>query len=562
MLNIDEIKEKIKVRNEQIEEAILLEKRLQLHTLETVKLPSQNIAYINFLSWVEEAMGDQKRFSSFKNLVTTPIDTVSFTNSMYLQISKIFATLDYHKSYNFRKKENEYDFLNYLDTKKYTNWFEDKGFELFKNNICSFIVVDTEEGTANRKNPFFYFVDIERVYDACFDENNDVKHLLFCLDKDEYMYIDAERFVTIRKQDSRFFIENEVVHNFGFVPVKQFWQTNLNNKNKFVKQSAITNVLGKMDKLLFSMIAKEDSQMYAKFPILWEYEQGDDYSLYGQEQFFQGETNSTDEVVDEYQAYRKNTIKQKSAFRGGGAKIKKPLPNENSKDLGEPAGFISADVVSLDFIKKDIEDRKNEIFYEVLGSEKVKNQAREQINELQVQSNFEDAENVLMRIKTNFEIIEQWLMEKLAIIRYGQSEVISVVIDYGTQFFLKNTRDIEGELRELKESNSSELLILSKMYEQIDYRFKNQVDELHRTKFLLNIEPFPTKSVNEVIEINKTFPLSQKQILKKIYFSEIIAKFENQYGSIMKFAIDKQESERINEINSILDNYITNYVNG
>ena len=69
----------------------------------------------------------------------------------------------------------------------------------------------------------------------------------FCTKENEYIYIDSTKYLFINKKGEDYTKAKEVIHNFGFTPVRQLWTSNL-SKNRF---------LVFVDKFVLSFIKKD-----------------------------------------------------------------------------------------------------------------------------------------------------------------------------------------------------------------------------------------------------------------------------------------------------------------
>jgi hypothetical protein len=158
----------------------------------------------------------------------------------------------------------------------------------------------------------------------------------------------------------------------------------------------------------------------------------------------------------------------------------------------------------------------------------------------------------------NFEIIEKWTLETMAKIRYGEDELINVIVDYGDRFFLKSIETLQEELTSAKNSGMPDSFIIDIVEQMIETKYKNDTTQIQRNKLLLHLEPLPTRSIEDMIEINKNFTLSEDVVNKKINFNTLIKRFEREYGSIEKYRQDSTFETRINDIEEILNNYLEN----
>jgi len=573
-LKLDEIKQRIKqpLHKERINDAVFFEDRLKLHLQSTVEKPLNNQAYIRFLQFVEALLSNKRKYELFQELLKNPVDTIDFGCSMFEQFKKVFKTSNPKKKITLKDVELEGDYSNYI--KRWDRFWSTKGFEQFKTDICSFVVIDLPEESVEI-DPYFYFVNINRVVDASVDDNANVDWIIYRLTENTYQYIDYEKYCIIVDNDGKLTKGKEVIHNFGFTPVRQFWTSNL-NKNNFVKNSPIADSLGKMDHLLMAETAKENAQVYAKFPIVWMYEEQDNYDQYSRvENINQDLVNSDGEYIEPgvYDGVNRETsftpksysasISNYNEKRGqkklrlmGDVAIKPRVDSENP-DIGDPVGFVGADVPSLEFINEDIDARKAEIWQNVTGSPKLA-EVNQAINEKQVHSQFEAAENKLIEIKLNFELIEKWVLTSCARIKYGDDNVISVVVDYGDRFFLKTFNQLEQELREAKESGMPESYQLDIMEQIIETKYQNDSDAMFRNKIMLHLEPYPTHSLMEVFELQKAGALPMTDFILKREFNSLLKRFEREQTAIEEYV---KPFESFNVAVDNINNKLTEYLN-
>ena len=570
-LSLQQIKEVIQnpIQQKQIDEAKKLQSRLSFHLEETVNIPTQNDAFNEWLRWVNLTLNNDKKYDLFKRLLKSPLDTVDFSNSIFSQYKKVFKTANPKRIFNFNNLDNRGDFAEFL--KKYEKFWETKGFEEFMTRICSFVVIDTpEKQESTLPEPYFYFLNIYSVLAADVDYKANVNWIIFYVEEDLCVYVDYEKYIFIKKNDKdELKKDREIVHNYGFTPVRQFWTTNLNESNRFTKKSPIAKELGKLDHLLFTETAKEDAQLYTKFPIIWEYEQKEDHHTGGwvePSNYVENSDGSSayagyggysgDARYDGYNwQQNKKTVGNESVFRGPGTTLIKPLPDSENPDLGEPAGFVSNDISSLEFINTDVQNRQDNIWLNAVGSPRVA-QLNQAMNEDQVHSQFEAQENILNEIKENFEMIEKWTLESLAKIRYGTDEVLNFIIDYGDKYFLKSLDTLEKELTSAKATGMPESFIIDIIQQMIETRYKNDPQELERNKLLLHLEPFPSRGIEEIIEINSKFALPSNTLNKKLEFNSLIKRFERENGALELYRPDATFMNRVDSINDILDGYI------
>ena len=77
---------------------------------------------------------------------------------------------------------------------------------------------------------------------------------------------------------------------------------------------------------------------------------------------------------------------------------------------------------------------------------------------------------------------------------------------------------------------------------------------------LLNLEPFPTSSIQEVREMFNEGIALREDVIKKIRFQNYIDQFERENGDILEFGSEQDFNNQVKLINQTIDNYVKNDV--
>ena len=534
-LTSDQIKQLLKepLNANLIKRAKEYQSRIKLHSQAQDILLEDNSAYNNFIAWLRKRIPNEK-FDAVARLIKTPISTNKLTSEIYNHFTKIFHASDGNKEYTISNEGQKEDVIQQLKDQK--EFFTKKAFQKFKQCPCDFVVVSLPNEESEEIKPFAEFIPIEKVIDAKI-KDSEVLYCIFQIEEKKFCVVDGEGWKIYEgEQDDAKEVE-VILHGLSYAPIRQFWTDNIND-NEFVKQVPISNQLGDLDFLLWKIISREYAESYAEYPILWKYEEDDDFDNYGNKKYLDNQiTSSSFESVHDYDDYKArqnlrltNGEAKAKADDGPGDVIYKSYPKEGQPDVGVPAGFISADVVSLEYIKKNVEDRHSEIYTASTGAlQEFKNDQAK--NEKQVNSQYETSRAILIEVKRNFELFEKWVSTTIGQLMIGES-FEDCSINYGTNFFLQTINSIEEGIKFSKENNLNEGYIAQQYDQLIQTKHKHDPIMRKRGELLFALEPMPTLGIMQAFEMAKAGLVTDEDFEIKRNFSSLIAQYEAKYGPL------------------------------
>jgi len=169
------------------------ESRLTMHCQSILNKSELPEAYTNFLAWIGGTVdGDgahpkllpKSKFERFKQLVSTPLETIELTEAMFTKLNRVFDAEDAVREYKFSKDGLEDEFIEYYNP---VNYWKTKGAEAIQTGINSIWVADLpEEQKGDVPDPYGYLVNIRSVIDIQKDDNNDCQHLMYKVTGSEY----------------------------------------------------------------------------------------------------------------------------------------------------------------------------------------------------------------------------------------------------------------------------------------------------------------------------------------------------------------------------------------
>lgn len=548
-----------------IQKAVNMQRRLRFHTETNIAASDINQPTTIFLDWVKHLLPKDK-FNIFLQLFKFPLPTPAVVEDVYRELERVFYSRNSSSSYQFTDSELAEDWANYKKNSlnepevwKTTGW---KRMQVSPNSI---LVVDLPRvQTTSRPEPYFYWLEIDAVIDyqlSKFDDNafewlifNQPNHQIAVFD-DTYI-----RVYQLNEKNKIQSLVSEASHDLGYCPARFFWSTQLNEKNKDLKKNPITKELSNLDWYLFFALSKQHLDLYAPYPI---------YSAYEADCNF--ENSETGDYCDggflrnakgEYKILNDGTVERcpccsEKRIAGPGSFLEVPVPNQSEgvADMRNPVQITTIDKNSLEYNVSECARLKNEIVVSVVGSGGTVSE-KEAINETQVTANFESKTSVLNALKTNFELAQKFVEDTVCKLRYGDA-FISSSVNWGTEFYVFTVAELYSKYKQAKENgaSNSELDAISQQILEVEYR--NNPLVLQRMLILKQLEPYPHKTLDEVLKLYEKKLIDENLVKLKINFSTLVEKFERENINIIEFASNKPMREKIDIINKKLLEYVS-----
>ena len=566
-LELNQIKQILQkpTKRQTIQKAVNMQRRLRFHTETNVAVSDINQPTTIFLDWVRRLLPKDK-FNIFLHLFKFPLSTPAVVEDVYRELERVFYSRNSSSSYQFTDSELAEDWsqykknnLNEPEIWKTTGW---KRMQVSPNSI---LVVDLPQvQTSLRPEPYFYWLEIDAVidYQTFRLDENQFEWLIFKQPEHRIAVFDdtSIRVYQLNEKNEIQSLISEAKHDLGYCPARFFWSTQLNEKNKDLKKNPISKELSNLDWYLFFSISKQHLDLYAPYPI---------YSAYEADCNF--ENNETGDYCDggflrnakgEYKILNDGTVEKcpccsEKRIAGPGSFLEVPIPNQSEgvADMRNPVQITTIDKDSLDYNVNECARLKNEIVVSVVGSGGTVSE-KEAINETQVTANFESKTSVLNALKTNFELAQKFVEDTVCKLRYGGA-FISSSVNWGTEFYVFTVTELYSKYKQAKENgaSNSELDAISQQILEVEYR--NNPLVLQRMLILKQLEPYPHKTLDEVLKLYEKELLNENLVKLKINFSTLVEKFERENINIIEFASNKPMREKIDIINKKLLEYVT-----
>lgn len=566
-LELNQIKQILQkpTKRQTIQKAVNMQRRLRFHTETNIAISDINQPTTVFLDWVRQLLPNDK-YNIFINLFKFPLPTPAVVEDVYRELERVFYSRNSSSSYQFTDSELAEDWsqykknnLNEPEIWKTTGW---KKMQVSPNSI---LVVDLPQiQTSLRPEPYFYWLEIDAVVDyqtSKLDENQ-FEWLIFKQPEHRIAIFDdtSIRVYQLNEKNEIQSLISEAKHDLRYCPARFFWSTQVNEKNKDLKKNPITKELSNLDWYLFFALSKQHLDLYAPYPI---------YSAYEADCNF--ENNETGDYCDggflrnakgEYKILNDGTVEKcpccsEKRIAGPGSFLEVPIPNQSEgvADMRNPVQITTIDKDSLDYNVNECTRLKNEIVISVVGSGGTVSE-KEAINETQVTANFESKTSVLNALKTNFELAQKFVEDTVCKLRYGDA-FISSSVNWGTEFYVFTVTELYSKYKQAKENgaSNSELDAISQQILEVEYR--NNPLVLQRMLILKQLEPYPHKTLDEVLKLYEKKLLNENLVKLKINFSTLVEKFERENINIIEFASNKTMREKIDIINKKLLEYVT-----
>lgn len=552
-------------KRQAIQKAVNMQRRLRFHTETNIAVSDINQPTTIFLDWVKHLLPKDK-FNIFLQLFKFPLPTPAVVEDVYRELERVFYSRNSSSSYQFTDSELAEDWALYRKSNlNEPEIWKTMGWKRMQVSPNSILVIDLPQvQTTSRPEPYFYWLEIDAVvdYQLSKQDENLFEWLVFNQPEHRIAVFDdtSIRVYQLNEKNEIQSLVSEAQHDLGYCPARFFWSTQLNEKNKDLKKNPITKELSNLDWYLFFALSKQHLDLYAPYPI---------YSAYEADCNF--ENNETGDYCDggflrnakgEYKILNDGTVEKcpccsEKRIAGPGSFLEVPIPNQSEgvADMRNPVQITTIDKDSLDYNVNECARLKNEIVISVVGSGGTVSE-KEAINETQVTANFESKTSVLNALKTNFELAQKFVEDTVCKLRYGGA-FISSSVNWGTEFYVFTVTELYSKYKQAKENgaSNSELDAISQQILEVEYR--NNPLVLQRMLILKQLEPYPHKTLDEVLKLYEKELLNENLVKLKINFSTLVEKFERENINIIEFASNKPMREKIDIINKKLLEYVT-----
>ena len=509
---------------------------------------SGNSAESDFLRYVENLL-PKRKYERFVQLYTYPVKTNEFFENVYSEFHKVFQSNNSYVKCEFSDEELEMEFKE--KEAIISDWFRVQGFRNMATRINGLLVVDMPEEEDG--DPYFYFVDVKSLVDIKNDENGNAHYVIIKVDEDIYNVFDKQYSRTVEVTGDSIRVLKEFEHGLGWCPARMMWTDDLSHRDHIVKLSPFSKSLSRLDLLLFKMVSSEYADLYSSYPILSAYKAKCDYSDHYGNQCSHGSIYlaSHDDARMQGETIDCPACKGSDMIGAGTIFWVDPPEDKEQHDAIETIKRLDADVESLEYIKGDIKDLGNQIRFDVNGRGEMESNSQAK-NEMQIAKDFEAMQNAMMRYKRNMEIAQQFVTDTCATMKYGDAYG-GCIINYGDQFYLSTEEQLKADIKMSKEAGLPSYEIVNMLEQLNGTKYRNSPTQKKRSSILMDLDPFPAMSLNEILKMESG--LDPMDVIIKKNFDQFVNRFERENINLVRFGQDIDYNVKIDSILEVFREY-------
>ncbi len=559
-------------RHQDLFDAQLHEERLTLHS-QAVDCGIGNnsreySAYPDFLERYPRNILPKDKAETFVNLMTWPLPTVPTVSKAFKELAKVHDGQNKVLEFFFKDEELEQDFNEYRELIQERSFWNNDGWNVVKHRINSVLAIDLEAVQDGRPSPKQFLIRIENVHSILNTPDGRCEYLIWKAlptleDKQNgitsiaFIYDDNSYRKAVLFQNKKFFeIVDNVPHDLGYTPAKQFWNEKLDT-SLIKKKAPHSDELGNLDWLLFQTGTERHLSLYAGFPIITAYSEECNYKSEDGFACDGGWINSVISPLHEGGEERINSspcpICETRKLIGAGSIKEVPAPQEKEDHTLMPAVNVTeGDVNSLKWFEESTDSLRKRFIEAVvgIGGEPTNNQAQ---NEKQITGSFESKQQILLDIAQNYEIITKFTLDTIGLLRYGKDQYQGSAVSYGTKFFLQTEEQLLLNYDQAKKDGLPNYMLEQNRESILQKKFKNDPTMMARVSLLDLLEPYPDYSIDQLTGWD--FIVREKKALKA-YFNDYIKRFEIENGDIVKWMSEIPLEIKVAKINDILMGYL------
>lgn len=504
-----------------------------------------------------------KKFTRVKEFFRYPLPVVQTTDSILNDFFKV-----YDGKNRFFKVNGDRDVTKleeWILKNKPELWIEQTGKKVFKNKPNSFVVVDVDDNN----DPYLIDVDSERLVDAKFkDSEGNLEYIAFVHSQKEEMvggqkvittffsvYDDTTYYVFSKESNSDVIVQvSNREHGIGYCPGKSFIHTPSNSKNNFKRRVAFTTALSRLEDFTMFDVFRNYVDYYVPFPVTEAPKNKCQNS-----ECENGKVPT--EVLGDKPADNKTIWNVCPTCKGSdGSELIFPgthigIKVQADKDANDGSGvfkMIFPDVAQMKYIPKKLEDLEIEIKYKTVGVNTLT--TSEAFNELQVKGSFASMETILMRTKTELDVLYKWIAETVGRIYYKDLKV-TIDANFGSEFYLVSEDDLQKRYENAKKIGLPMEELMAIYIQLIETKYKGNSEKINRQKMILQLDPLPLVSNIEAMEMKEKNIIDASDLSMKLNFLNFITKFENENVPVTQFGLNLELWQRIEQIKKTLNIY-------
>lgn len=515
--------------------------------------------------WVElmrkMKIRSNKKFDRVKEFARYPLPVVQLSDSILNDYYKVFDGKN--RYFNVNGSRDIHLLNDWIDLNNPSQWIEEHAKKVFKNKPNSFVVIDQDENGI----PYLLYIDSSRLVDAKFkNEEGELEYISFTHSSRQEdgvqvtrfgVYDDATYYVfkSIEGQEG-LILEKQHEHNIGWCPGRSFISTASNTKNLFKRRIAFTQSLSKLEDWTMFDIYRNYVDHYAPFPVTEAPKKRCQNA------------ECTDGKVETEVATNKSNTEFKSVWndcpvcKGGADDGSHIFPGthigikvNSDKSLNDGSGvfkMILPDTDKLKYTPEKLDKLETDIRYKTVGINDLS--SKEAFNETQVKGSFASMESILIRSKTELDILYEWIVKTVGGVVYRNVN-ISVESNFGTEFYLVSEDDLQNRFDNAKKIGLPAEEQFNIYRQLVETKYKGNSTKLTRTLMLLDLDPLPMYSIEDCIKLKNESVIDDFDFSFKVHFLKYISRFESEEAKITEFGSNLEYWTRIQIIAKTLSLY-------
>ena len=513
------------------------------------------------------------KYNTFKSLMTYPLPTVEYSERAYEELHKVFQADNKVIDYIFDDKETKEEFIEYLDQIGFNNYFETEGWERYKTDINGMIIIDLpplerdEEGNpiaVDSPEPYFYFLESKYIHYVENDEQGACKCLFYWQPisqelKDQgyekkWCAIDSMFYHVYLEKDGVLTEIDTALHGLGYTPARMFWSQSIGS-SRTLRSNQLSDNLGAMDWLLYTLITERHLELYAGFPIISVFEQECSYrsgGFYCENGYLYADDPEMDVEIKRRDACP--NCNGEKALVGPGSIIEAPgAANSDSPQNQMPMiNITTGDTASLSTMRAKIDALVADFMINMIGYGGDPNNDQA-MNVKQVMGSFESRATVLNHLARGFEEIHKFVADTIADLKYGEIYKGSNIF-YGSVFFLQDPNSMQETYAIAKKNGVSQSGLAEARRAIGRKTYQNNYEMLSRMELLTDLEPLDGYTIEEIMKFEKL--VSKRDLILKVNFNDFIQRFELENMPVQNFRPEQDYSLRVTTIRDVLMSYV------
>jgi hypothetical protein len=493
-----------------------------------------------------------EKFTTICKYFTYPLTVVNITNDILTDLYTVFDGKNAYFSVDYPQDRIKQAANIMLDELDVSDFVEDYGKKVLKNEPNSVVVVDIDK----QGKPKLLYVTNERIKDYEFTKEGEFKYIAFLhtegVEFKKYGVYDNAFYRIIREERGNFTIEVEEPHNLGYCPAHFFFDKPLINKHEFCRQVPLSNTMGVLWQWQLFEVFGYYADHYGTFPVIEYADSGCDV------QGCDGGIIPAQPILDvnnqiaSYSAPYECPSCNKKGLIGPGTAV--GIEVNVSAEVQDTRGvlrFITPDISSLEYLDKKQAEKLNFIKINTVGYNNIT--TREAVNEQQIKFLMASRIKPLMDIKGEFEELTEWITETTVKLIYEVN--VEAVSNFGTEFIVQSENDILLLIEQAKKAGvpSTQIAELNKML--VATKYKNDPYKVHYMNIAADLEPSPFDTREEVAAKFASGMISPEDYFIKLNFIDLIKRFERENGSLVQFGALLSYEEKIKRIKNTLFYY-------